>query len=281
MYVLIKIKQLKPYYKLYKNWVYVLYSIYRQNDKIKLKLRSGAIEDMELKDVFDYTFKNYYDITGGYIKINNLKIKLNEGNTDIYNGDIGATFIREDYKWLKPSNHVIIDIGANVGDTPIYFISKGATKVIALEPFPYSYRLAKENILNNGYNDKIVLLNAGYGKDSEVNVEDKLTGTGDELTPSKEGGIKIKVFSMKTLLDTYNLNSALLKMDCEGCEYNLLNEGNETLRRFERMQIEYHYGYEKLKNKFEEAGFKVKCTEPVLGADNKNMHMGYIYARRK
>jgi hypothetical protein len=86
---------------------------------------------------------------------------------------------------------------------------------------------------------------------------------------------------MKTLLDTYNLNSALLKMDCEGCEYNLLNEGNETLRRFERMQIEYHYGYEKLKNKFEEAGFKVKCTEPVLGADNKNMHMGYIYARRK
>ena len=283
MYVLIKIKQLKPYYKLYKNWVYVLYSIYRQNDKIKLKLRSGAIEDMELKDVFDYTFKNYYYITGGYMKINNLKIKLNEGNTDIYNGDIGATFIREDYKWLKPSNHVIIDIGANVGDTPIYFISKGATKVIALEPFPYSYRLAKENILNNGYNDKIVLLNAGYGKDSEVNVEDKLTGTGDELTPSKEGGIKIKVFSMKTLLDTYNLNSALLKMDCEGCEYNLLREDSNTLKKFKRIQIEYHYGYEKLKEKLEEAGFTVTYSKPARGfnkdATEQNMLIGYIYAK--
>ncbi len=93
MYVLIKIKQLKPYYKLYKNWLYVLYSIYRKNDKIQLKLRSGAIEDMEYKDVFDYTFKNYYDIEGGYIKINDFKIKLNDGNSDIYNGDIGATFI--------------------------------------------------------------------------------------------------------------------------------------------------------------------------------------------
>ena len=47
------------------------------------------------------------------------------------------------------------------------------------------------------------------------------------------------------------------------------------------MQIEYHYGYEKLKNKLEEAGFKVKYTQPVLGADNKNMHMGYIWAKRK
>ncbi len=236
---------------------------------------------MELKDVFDYTFKNYYDISGGYIKINDLKIKLNGGNTNIYNGDIGATFIREDYKWLKPSNHVIIDIGANIGDTPIYFISKGAKKVIALEPFPYSYRLAKENISNNGYNEKTVLLNAGYGKDSEINVEDKLTGTGDELTPSKEGGIKIRIFSLKTLLDTYNIDSTLLKMDCNGCEYNLLNEDNETLRRFERMQIEYHYGYEKFKSKFEKAGFKVKYTEPNLGANNKNMHLGYIYAIRK
>ncbi len=75
------------------------------------------MENMDIKNVFDYTFKNYYDISDGYIKINDLKIKLNDRNSDIYNGDIGATFIREDYKWLRPKNCVVIDIGANIGDS--------------------------------------------------------------------------------------------------------------------------------------------------------------------
>lgn len=279
LYMDIKLKQIKPYYSLYKNWIHVLYSIYKKNDKIELKLRNGKILNMEIKNIFDYTFKNYYDISDGYIKINNFRFKLNGGNSGKYNGDIGATFIREDYKWLKPKGNIVIDIGANIGDSPTYFASKGATKVIALEPFPYSYRLATENISNNGYKEKIVLLNAGYGKDGEINVEDKLTGTGDELVPSKEG-IRIKIFSLKTLLNIYNIDSAILKMDCEGCEYNLLDEDNDTLAKFNRMQIEYHYGYEKLKNRLEEAGFKLKYTEPVLGADNENMHMGYIYAEK-
>lgn len=280
MFMFNKLNKIKPYYKLYKNWPYVLYSIYRKNDKIKLRLRSGVIENMDIKNVFDYTFKNYYELSGGYIKINGLKIKLNDGNSDIYNGDIGATFIREDYKWLRPKDCIVIDIGANIGDSSIYFALKGAKKVIALEPFPYSYRLAKENILNNGYSDKIILLNAGYGKDGETYVEDKLTDTGDLLTPSNDG-IRIKIFSIKTLLDKYSIDSALLKMDCEGCEYNLLDEDNDTLRRFKRIQIEYHYGYERLKNKFEEAGFKLKYTEPVVGANNEEMHIGYIYAIKK
>ena len=37
---------------------------------------------------------------------------------------------------------------------------------------------------------------------------------------------------------------------------------------------------EKLKNRLEEAGFKLKYTEPVLGANNENMHVGYIYAEK-
>lgn len=267
-----------PYYRMYKNWLQVVYSILRQKDEIGLKLRNGKIVNIELRNIFDYTFENYYISTDGFLRINNFKFKVNDGNSRVYNGDIGATFIKEDYKWLKPKDNVVIDIGANIGDTPLYFASKGATKVIALEPFPYSYRLAQENILNNGYFNKIVLLNAGYGKDSEIIVADKLTGIGNELVSSKEGR-RIKIFSIKTLLAKYNIDSALLKMDCEGCEYNLLDEDNGTLRKFKRIQIEYHYGYERLKDRLEKAGFNLKYTEPVLGANNKNMRMGYIYAK--
>ena len=48
----------------------------------------------------------------------------------------------------------------------------------------------------------------------------------------------------------------------EGCEYNLLKEDNNTLKKFKRIQIEYHYGYEKLKEKLEEAGFTVSYSTP-------------------
>lgn len=275
--VFIKFKQLKPYYAVYKNWPYVLYNIYKKKETIRIKLRSGEIKYLNLNDIFDYTFKNYYRLSNGYIKFKNLRFKVNDGNAHLYNGDIGAVFIKEDYKWLRPKNCIAIDMGANIGDSSIYFALNGAKKVIALEPYPYSYRLAKENILNNGYKDKIVLLNAGYGPDGSMNVEDKITDTGNELTQA-DHGMRIKIFSLKTLLNDYKIDDAILKMDCEGCEYNLLNENNDTLRKFNRIQIEYHYGYEKLKNKLESAGFHVKYTDPVIGANNKNMHMGYLYA---
>ena len=280
MGIVTKLRQLKPYYKLYSNWLYILYSIFKKNKNIKVKLRCGTINDIEFENIFDYTFKNYYDISHGVITLGTLKLKLKDENADMYNGDIGAVFIKEDYKWLKPKNNVVIDIGANIGDTSIYFALNGAKRVIALEPFPYSYRMALENISNNGYDKQIILLNAGYVLDSEIIVEDKLTGTGDQLIPS-ENGIKIRIFSLKTILANYKIDSALLKMDCEGCEYNLLNEDDITLKKFKRIQIEYHYGYEKLKYKLEGAGFKCKYTKPVSGANNKNMHMGYIYAVKK
>ena len=35
---------------------------------------------------------------------------------------------------------------------------------------------------------------------------------------------KIKMYSLETLLNENGIDGAILKMDCEGCEYNLLNE---------------------------------------------------------
>ncbi len=73
-------------------------------------------------------------------------------------------------------------------------------------------------------------------------------------------------------------------MDCEGCEYALLDEDDETLKKIEMFQIEYHYGYQKLVSKLKETGFDVRHSEPVKSynpdAENPNMNVGYIYAKR-
>lgn len=198
-------------------------------------------------------------------------------------GEVLMVFVREDYAFLGVENETVIDIGANIGDSSIYFALNNAKKVIALEPYPYSYNIALKNIKNNDLQDKIILLNAGYGQDGTIKVDYDFKNTAGSNLRSFTDGMDIKILSLKTLLSDYQIDKAVLKMDCEGCEYNLLKEDNDTLKKFKRIQIEYHYGYEKLKDKLEDAGFTVTYTKPVKAFDRDatehNMHIGYIYAK--
>ena len=77
-----------------------------------------------------------------------------------------------------------------------------------------------------------------------------------------------------------------MKIDCEGCEYGVLLKANDLdLRKFEQIKIEYNYGYLNLKEKLEDAGFKVSKTSPRYSydseAENRKMLMRFIYAQRK
>ncbi|PYB68471.1 hypothetical protein DMB44_03785 [Thermoplasma sp. Kam2015] len=141
--------------------------------------------------------------------------------------------------------------------------------------------MSKKNNLTN----KIEILNAGYGEDGFVIVDpDKESFDYTQLSASDKG-IKIPIYSLKTLIDHYQIHEAVLKMDCEGCEYNLLKENNEILRKFKQIQIEYHYGYVELRKKLMNAGFDVRYTQPHKFYDrrekiNPNMELGYVYAVR-
>ena len=273
----------------YKNYLSVMWNVWRGKDKIKVVLCDGKIKYFN-----SFHYYMYPDLTS------NKKIQIYDFRPEdnymefTYNGkdvnlafrlgsDIGAVFGKEDYSFLNIDNETVVDIGANIGDSPIYFTLNNAKRVISLEPYPYSYNLALKNIETNNYQDRIILLNAGYGEDSILKVNPNFENTTGSDLKSFDEGINIKVFSLKTLLNKFNIDKAVLKMDCEGCEYNLLKEDNNTLRKFSRIQIEYHYGYYKLLRKLEEAGFTVTYTEPKTTynkvAVNPNMSIGFIYGK--
>ena len=294
------IDAISRYKKAYRNWVSVLYNTYKARKlngksyhKVKVILRSnGKICEVNPVLVGIYTFLLEYP--------NNIKDIDIENNTisftfkgfklkfiELEKGDPVAAFAREDYKFLNPKDEVVIDIGANIGDSSIYFCVEGAKKVIALEPYPYLFKLLSENVNINGCADKIVPLNAGYGKDGVIGIDESfIPDAKSDLKESKDGnGRLINLYSLKTILSMFNIKEAVLKMDCEGCEYNLLNEDRDTIRRFKRIQIEYHYGYEELYKYLKDNNFDVEYTEPRSDynsyASNPNMEVGYIYATRK
>jgi len=285
---------IKRYKIVYKNYLSVMWNIRKNKPIIKVKLRSGQTHNWSNAKVNMYnaiTSKVHSNVnidvdSNDDSMVGTLKFMYKERSlvfsVDEWT-DIIDVFVEECYKFLDVENENVVDIGTNIGDSTIYFAVNNARRVLGLEPYPHSFSMALKNIeRNNIEKEKVILLNAGYGEDSLIKVRSDVTNThGTDLKSSTEG-TEIRTISLKTLLKEYNYENPVLKMDCEGCEYNLLKEDNETLKKFKRIQIEYHYGYEKIKTKLENCGFVVSFTKPVhiynKDASNPNMVIGQIYA---
>jgi FkbM family methyltransferase len=202
------------------------------------------------------------------------------------NGDIISVFLEAEYKFLPVKGKTVIDVGANIGDSCIYFSLKGAERVIGLEPFPVNYDLATKNIKSNNLSQKVDLLLAGLGADTEDLLIDPTYASdiGSHTTATRfDRGIVVPLLTLSNILDRFGLFSKeiVLKIDCEGCEYDsVMTASKDVLRTFSHIQIEYHKGYKKLKQKLEDSDFKVYCSRPVRlkGGD---LHLGFIYATRE
>lgn len=216
-------------------------------------------------------------------KYNGLEIKL-------YCADpVGSqieVFQEDEYKFLEVNGKNVIDVGANIGDTAIYFLLKSASKVIAVEPYPANCNIIEKNVNNNSIDkNKIVILNAGIGLASKTKIPYDIINSGASEGIYSENGKEIDIIPLSVLIYRYGFTNVVLKMDCEGCEYDaLLNESCENLRFFNQMQIEYHYGPWLLVQKLSSCGFTVSYSSPKF-IPNINVRdymtlRGYIYATR-
>ena len=267
------------YYKHFKNFFSVSIRVIINKYPINAVLKNGT--SVTLNGRFEVAsiavgFDNY-TINDEILEIKNKlgTIKLLHG---AQNGDPIGVFFEEVYKMFPVKDQTIIDVGANIGDSSIYFALKGAKKIIAIEPFPANYELAKKNIELNNLQKIIDIDLAGCSnKSGYLTVDNKKSGGGASLTSSIKG-TEIPLFNLENILKQNNLDSAILKMDCEGCEYDsILKTDNEIMRKFSTIIIEYHYGYQNLVEKLESCGFQVEKTSPMYYS---HYHIGYIYATK-
>jgi len=194
---------------------------------------------------------------------------------------IYEVFEDEDYGFLNVKDKNVLDIGAFVGDSPIYFILKGAKKVYAIEPHPDAYNEMLENIKLNNMEDKIIPVNIGisYEKDY-INIYIKAVNTQGTLLKPGNNGTKVPAGKLSDIIDKYNIDAQILKMDCEGCEYDIILKDYDTIKEFEEIGFEYHANntkipvdklLEKLKKDFECKFIK----------DGTNKKIGIIHCIRK
>jgi FkbM family methyltransferase len=156
-------------------------------------------------------------------------------------GSISDVFDLEEYKFLNIQNKSILDIGAFIGDSPIYFILKGAKKVYAIEPHPDAYKEIIENIKLNNMEDKIIPINMGISYERDyIYIPTTVVNTQITLLKPKGNGIKVPAGKLSDIIEKYNIDAQVLKMDCEGCEYDIILKDYDTIKEFDEIGFEYH-----------------------------------------
>jgi FkbM family methyltransferase len=197
-------------------------------------------------------------------------------------------FIIEQYNEIHPNGKEIVDVGANNGTTSIYFASRGSTKVYALEPDKNLYNQLCQNVELNNLKNTIFPINIAYPPDFVPDLDLDLATQVKRFSP-KQSLVKY----IEKQLDVHIGNNLALKMDCEGCEYFLLNAHESDLNYFSEIIVEYHYGYSELLDKFRSLGFVVTILSGPFysnhlanydfrtSSQKEPMYYGILYAKRK
>jgi len=219
---------------------------------IDMSLERVGLEVNGVSAVFDTHCVNAYDIAEVFA--------------------VGLYEIPEVLSGLKGRD--VIDVGASVGDTALYFVLNGARKVIAVEPLPNVAKCAEENLRLSGATDKVKVINAALGSGpTSVPCDYDVSSSIGFSTLSASGPCKVPGVTLGDLLNMVD-DPYLLKMDCEGCEAQvILGPEREKLRAFEHIIFETHphitgVSNEELLASLKELGFECRLhvtLEPKLG----------------
>jgi FkbM family methyltransferase len=140
---------------------------------------------------------------------------------------IANRFLAGEYANLDVRDALVVDIGAFIGDTALYFRHRGAYRVLAYEPFAVNFARAAANIELSQAGDRIQLVNAGVGSSSGT-----LTAAGgvipspELVTSPAERGETVRLLSFAEVLADAAVAAGgrrvVCKIDCEGAEFDFL-----------------------------------------------------------
>jgi len=185
---------------------------------------------------------------------------------------------------------IVVDIGAAIGDFSIYAAYGNPHAVIyAYEPLPGSYQLLLKNLRLNGIENVLPFQEAVWSHSGDLlldlSAREPLKVTSGKISAVyvKTECVTVPSLSLKDLLIREKIDKInLLKLDCEGAEYEILMKTpSDVLKRIERIVMEYHDLSEAQHHKvlvsfLEDEGYRVLWKVNVVHAN-----IGYLYAERK
>jgi len=154
------------------------------------------------------------------------------------------------------SDSTIIDIGANAGYFTLFATSLWQAKLFSFEPVPVNYAQLKRNRDLNSTREIKCFPQAVAGHSGKINLtfdpSDSFTTSATMFTSEKaaDKSLAVPCLTLQQLMDENNIKKCdLLKMDCEGAEYDILyNCPADYLQRIDQIAMEVHCGQKENQN---------------------------------
>jgi FkbM family methyltransferase len=261
---------------------------FRSLPKIARRLKLTPLVAKKIKNwpAFMYNYALGLTPRDGYVFRNGARIKIGRGIDHV---PIIEIFLREDYGRMKDGS-VIIDLGANIGVFTIYAtITASNTTVYAYEPLEGFYNLLKENVRLNRQENAVHSFNFAVAAESTSRTL-FVKGT-DFYFPTLVGknanngqeSIEVQCTTLADIIDSNKLDHVdMLKMDCEGAEYEILYPTPPALfERIKEIRMEYHNldnqscHLGRLKEFLMENGYTVTHIQPTSATN------GSVWAERR
>jgi hypothetical protein len=135
------------------------------------------------------------------------------------------------------SGMTVIDVGAYIADSSLYFSRCGAEMVYSFEPDAATFEYAKRNVEANNLQQSVTIFNE-----------------------------RAEAGKINMLMQQAN-KPVFLKIDCEGCEYELMK--GLDMSKVTDVYIEYHERPDSLIEMLERAGLRVKVKGEIITATHQ------------
>jgi len=259
----------------------VVYSKNKQYS-IELDLNIEALQTIEEVLLLTKNFKDY-DNNLFIVNLNDVKFLIQKKSVSNI-GTLKETVIAGEYSFLYPyvKGKIVLDIGSNIGDSPVVFCMNGAKKVFAYEPHPFLYNLSLKNIKLNKLEGRVKVKNYGVGdKEYVVSMKEDSPEKFKPIFGKKENStnrdIQMKIIPFLKIIENMSVID-VLKMDCEGAEFPaILSVPVSILKKIKVIGMEYHADPKSLVIHLEKAGFRVDIREDA----KTDKHLGLLFAVQK
>lgn len=209
---------------------------------------------------------------------------------------LNEVFINDDYRFQTNNKAVVIDVGANIGITSMYFSKCNyVDRIYAFEPVENTYLQAKYNFELNSKIHKVEWIkNIGLGNDKRkesflFNKNTKgntgIRGVLSESYANDTNAEKVQVqicdasAEIREIVKNIENEEVILKMDCEGAEYEIMENifKTDVINLIDVILLEWHdKGSRVIEDILLKSGFYffAKDFSPVAG-------MIYAYKSKK
>jgi FkbM family methyltransferase len=211
----------------------------------RLKLTPLVARKLASWPRFMYNYALGFVPNAPYSFRNHAQLKVGRGVDHV---PIIEIFLREDYG-VVADGAVVLDLGANIGVFSVYAATTArGVRIYAYEPMADFYQLLQENIRLNQLGGVVKCFNCAVGSDTGAR-ELFVDGTNfffPTLVAPNGGGATHKVHvpctTLAEILDANRLQRVdLVKMDCEGAEYEILySTPARYFDQIEEIRLEYH-----------------------------------------